>query len=165
MRDSLRWAIYLWKRWLQRALIVQSLMSLQYPGTKVPVSSPDVYYYYYLPTYGNNHKTYFPNQENYHKLLCKIHDSENGIPFKNLWEVLRLCSCFWTGLYIHFVVNLNSLLRLGYYKIGMVILQSFFSISVDKVRLCNFFITRNMVVGSWRGIWIIHHMVKFLLEN
>lgn len=45
-----------------------------------------------------------------------------------------------------------SLLHLGYYKIGMVILQSFFSMSVDKVRLCNFFITRNMVVGSWRGI-------------
>lgn len=28
----------------------------------------------------------------------------------------------------------------------------FFSISVEKVHLCNFFITRNMVVGSWRGI-------------
>lgn len=87
MRDSLRWAIYLGKHWLQRALIVLSLMSLQYPGTKVPVSSPDVCYYYYLPTYGNNLRTNFPNQENYHKLLCKTHDSENGIPFKNLWEV------------------------------------------------------------------------------
>lgn len=69
---------------------MQSLMSLQYPGTKVPVSSPDVCYYYYLQTlYGNNLRTNFPNQENYHKFLCKIDDSENGIPFKNLWEVLR----------------------------------------------------------------------------
>lgn len=59
---------------------MQSLMSLQYSGTKVPVSSPDVYYYYYLPTYGNNLKTYFPNQENYQKLLCKIHDSKMGYP-------------------------------------------------------------------------------------
>lgn len=62
-----------------------SLMSLQYQGSKVPVSSPDVYYYYYLPTYENNHKTNFPNQENDHKLLCKIHNSEIGILFKN-WK-------------------------------------------------------------------------------
>lgn len=55
-------------------------MSLQYLGTKVPVSSPDVYYYYYLQTYGNNLSTNFPNQENYHKLLCKIHDSKMGYP-------------------------------------------------------------------------------------
>lgn len=84
--------------------------------------------------------------------FVKLTIQKMGYPSRIYGKFCLNAVVFLTGLYIHFVVNLNSLLHLGYYKIGMVILQSFFSISVDKVRLCNFFITRNMVVGSWRGI-------------